>query len=88
MRPVHLRVVELERNGECRFQQAALVFAPNEERIIKNAAIHPDSTVYFILCQCGSSDNHAFRQIVIDATFSHLFSKLQIVLVKRQTDAV
>ena len=84
MRPVHLRVVELERNGKRRFQQAAFVFAPNKKRIIKNAAIHPDSTVYFILCQCGSSDNHAFRQVVINATFSHLFGKLQIVLVKQR----
>ena len=59
MRPVHLRVVELERNGKCRFQQAALVFAPNEERIIKNAAIHPDSPVYFILCVDSKSGNVA-----------------------------
>ena len=82
VRPVHLRVVELERNGKCRLQQAAFVFAPNKKRIIKNTAVHTDSTVYFILCQCGRSDNHAFRQVVIDATFYHSFSKLQIVLIK------
>ena len=29
-------------------------------------------------------DNHAFRQVVINATFSHLFGKLQIVLVKQR----
>ncbi len=50
VRPVHLRVVELERNGKCRLQQAAFVFAPNKKRIIKNAAVHTDSTVYFIFC--------------------------------------
>ena len=84
MRPIHLRVVELERNGKRRFQQAVFVFAPNKKRIIKNAAIHTDNTVYFILCQCGSSDNHAFCQVVVDATFSHLFGKLQIVLIKQR----
>ena len=42
MRPVHLRVVELERNGERRFQQAAFVFAPNQKRIVEDAAVHPD----------------------------------------------
>jgi hypothetical protein len=34
VRPVHLLVVELERNGERRFQQAAFVFAPNKKRIL------------------------------------------------------
>ncbi len=84
VRPVHLRVVELERNGECRFQQSAFVFAPNKKRIVEDAAIHTDSTVYFVLCQCGSSDNHTFRQVVVDATFSHLFGKLQIVLIEQR----
>ena len=42
MRPVHLCVVELERNGKRRFQQAAFVSSPNQKRIVENAAKHPD----------------------------------------------
>ena len=35
-------------------------------------------------CDDLSLFNHAFRQVVINATFSHLFGKLQIVLVKQR----
>ena len=82
MCPVHLRMVELERNGERGFQQAAFVFAPNQERIIENAAIHTDCTVDFVACQCGSAYNHAFSQVMVGAAFSHLPCKLQITLVE------
>ncbi len=83
MCPVHLRVVELERNSKCRFQQAAFVFAPNQKGIVKYAAVHADGTVYFILCQGGSADDHAFRQVVVDTAFRYLFGKLQIMLIEQ-----
>ena len=45
VRAVHLRVMELERHGERRFQKAAVVSAPDDERVIEYPAVHPDRAV-------------------------------------------
>ena len=43
MRPVHLRVMELERNGERRFQKSAVISAPDDERVAEYSAVHGGS---------------------------------------------
>ena len=40
MRPVHLRVMELERHGERRFQKSAVISAPDDERVVEYPAVH------------------------------------------------
>ena len=51
------------------------VSAPYYERIVEYPAIHPDCTVYVILNQSGSADDHAVGDVVVPATFRHLLRK-------------
>ena len=83
MRPVHLGVVELERNDEARSPQAAFVFAPNQEGVVENAAIHAYSPVDIVPGEGGSADDHAVRQIVVEAGFGCLPGKFQVVFVEK-----
>ena len=53
---VHLRMVELERNGQGGFEPRTFVLAPNHERIVENATIHTYCTINFILCLSPYSD--------------------------------
>ena len=48
VRPVHLRMVELERNGQRLFPQMPFVFAPNQKRVVEHAAVHADCPIYLI----------------------------------------
>lgn len=82
--PIHLRMVELERNGQCRFQPMTFVLAPNEKRIVEDSAIHTYRPVYFVLRQCGSADNHAFHQVMVRAAFGDLPGKLQVMFVEQE----
>ena len=83
MRPVHLGVVELERNDEARSPQAAFVFAPNQEGVVENAAIHAYGPVDIVPGEGGSADDHAVRQIVVEAGFGCLPGKFQVVFVEK-----
>ena len=82
VRAVHLRVVELERNSQGPFPKVPLVFAPNQEGVVEPAAIHADSSVYFILGEGGRANNHAVGQVVVLATFGHLSRQPQVIVVE------
>ena len=82
MSPVHLRVVELERNRQRPFPQTPSVLAPNQKRIIEHAAIHTYSPVYLVLRERGSANNHAIRQVMIFATLGHLPRQPQVIGIK------
>ena len=87
---IHLGMVELERYAQRSLKQSSLVLAPNHKRIVENAAIHTHRTIYFVLRQCRSADNHtASREVVVGTTLHHLLCKAQIVAVElRQILAV
>ena len=79
---IHLGVVELEGNLEGRLEEAASVLAPNEERIVEDAAIHTDCAVDVVPSQSRCADNHAVGQVVIATTLSNLPCELQVTLVE------
>ena len=56
MRAVHLRVVELERQLQCRPEQPAVIFAPDDERIVENAAVHAHRAVDFRVHDGGGAE--------------------------------
>ena len=82
MGAVHLRMMELERDGERRPEQPPPVSAPDHERIVENTAVHAHRTVDLILRQSGGADHHAVCQVVVLARFGHLPRKPQIVVVE------
>ncbi len=55
---IHLRMMELERKGKVISKPFLFVSAPNDKRIIENAAIHTDSSVNFRIYDSGSADDH------------------------------
>ena len=55
---VHLRVMELEREGQVIPQPFLFVSAPDNERIIENAAVHADGSVDFRVDNGGCADDH------------------------------
>ena len=55
---VHLRVMELEREGQVIPKPFLFVSPPDDERIIENAAVHADSSVDFRIYDGGSADDH------------------------------
>lgn len=69
MHAIHLCVVELEWYSQSCFKQVFLVFTPNYERIVENAAKHSHCSIYVILSKGRGTDNHALGQIVISAIF-------------------
>lgn len=79
MRPVHLRMMELERDCQCPFPQMPPVFSPNQKGVVEYSAVHPYRPVYFVLCKGGCPDDHAVRQVMIAATFGHLFCEPQVI---------
>lgn len=76
---VHLRVVELKGYPERGFENPLAVSAPDNERIIENAAVHADGTVDFGIHNGGCPDNHAFRQIVVFAVFGYGACQPQVI---------
>ena len=55
---VHLRVMELEGEGQVIPKPFLFVSAPNNKGIIKNAAVHTNSSVDFRIYDGGSADDH------------------------------
>ena len=82
MRTVHLGVVELKRQLQRRPEKPPVIFAPDDERVVENAAVHADSPVDFGIHNGGCTDHHAVCQIVIFAAFRHLACQAQIVNVE------
>lgn len=82
MGAVHLRMVELERDGEHRPEQPPPVLAPDQERIVEYAAVHAHGTVDLVLRKGRGADDHAVRQVVVLARFGDLPRELQIIVVE------
>ena len=82
MRAVHLRVVELERNGERRSQQPATPAAPDQERIVVHAAVHAHRPVDPVLRQRAGADHHAAWGLTIRAALAHLGRQTAVALVE------
>ena len=61
MGTVHLRVVELERYGQCCFEPSSAVFTPYHERVVEDSAVHSYCAVDVELRQCGGPDDHTVR---------------------------
>ena len=58
VRAVHLRVMELERELQRRFEESLAVFAPNEKGIVENAAVHAHGSVKLRIHDGGGADDH------------------------------
>ena len=58
MGSIHLSVVELEGDGQLIVKPFAAVFAPDDKRIVENAAIHADCAVYLGINNSGGADDH------------------------------
>lgn len=82
MRPVHLRMVELKRNGKRRFQEMPFVLAPYQERIVEYAAVHSHRAVDLVPRESGGAYDHAIRQIVVFARFGDLTREPHIIVVE------
>lgn len=76
---VHLCMMKLERHCELTAKKAAAVPTPNQERIVKNAAVHAHGTVQLRFHNCGSADYHAVRNIVIGAGLCSGAGQIQII---------
>ena len=57
---IHLRVMELERDGQVIPKSFLSISPPDDERIIENAAVHTNSSVDFRIYDGGSADDHTF----------------------------
>ena len=69
---VHLCMMELKGDSQCALPPTLFVFAPNQKRIIKYAAIHANRPVYLILCKGRRANHHTIRQVMIPAAFGNL----------------
>ena len=79
MGAVHLRVVELERDGQIVSEEPLLVFAPDDKRVIEYAAVHANGAVDLSVDYCGCADDHAvFGQIPVSAAFRDICGKFKI----------
>ena len=79
VRAVHLRVVKLEGDGQCGAQEAAPVFAPDEEGVVEQAAVHAHGAVDVVARQRGGAYHHAVGQVVADARAGYLAGEPQVV---------
>lgn len=82
MRSVHLGMMELKRNGQIFPEKAFSEFSPYQKRVVENTAVHAYRTVYTVVHKCGSSNYHAFRQVMVPASFRHLSGQLQVVMIE------
>ena len=79
---VHLGMVELEGDRQCRLEKAPFILAPDGERVIEDAAVHTHCTIDTILGQGRGPYSHTVRQVVVLAALPNLGGKGQIVPVE------
>ena len=83
MCPVHLCVMELERKRQIIPKPFLFVSAPDKKVIIKNTAVHTNSSVKFCIYDSGRADDHTvFRQAPVLTACGNLRRILQILLVE------
>ena len=75
---VHLGVVKLEREFQRRPEKTFLIFAPDEEWIVENAAVHADGTVKLGIHDGGGTDDHTVGEIMVLAALRRLTRQAQI----------
>lgn len=92
MSAIHLCMVELERNFECRFKiwrwplqpwrqivdRLYPVFRPNHERVVEYAAIHTHRPINVVLYQSWGADYHSFSLVVVTTCLPDLFCQGEI----------
>ena len=76
---VHLSMVELERQLQRRPEKPLMIFAPDDEWIVENAAVHADGAVDLGIHDGGGADDHAARQVVIFTAFRNCARQPQVV---------
>ena len=76
---VHLCMMKLERHCELTAKKAAAVPTPNQERIVKNAAVHAHGPVKLRIHDGGGADDHAVCNIVIGAGLCSGAGQIQII---------
>ena len=59
-----------------------MIFAPDDEWIVENAAVHADSTINFGIHNGGCADDHAVGQVVIFTAFRDCVRQLQVVSIE------
>ena len=59
MSTIHLRVMELEGNGQCIAEELLAVAAPYDEWVVENTAVHAYGTVDLSIDNGGGADDHA-----------------------------
>lgn len=82
MSTVHLRVVELKRDGQSGLEPRLAVTSPDYKRIVEDSAIHPDCTVYIVLSQCRSPDYDAVGDVVILTGLGNLSCQTKIIVIE------
>ena len=82
MGAVHLGMMELEGDRQCRLEKAPFILAPDDERVIEDTAVHTHCTINVILGQGGGADDHTVLQVVVLAALPNLGGKGQIVPVE------
>src|SRR5699024_6366751 len=66
MRAVHLRVMKLKRKRQVIPKPFLSISAPDDKRIVENAAVHSDSSVDFRIDNSRSADDHTvFGQVSV-----------------------
>ena len=82
MGAVHLGMMELEGDRQGRPEKAPFILAPDDERVIEDAAVHTHCSINVISGQGGGADDHIFLQVVVLAALPNLGGKGQIVPVE------
>ena len=72
-------MVELERQLQRRPEKPLMIFAPDDEWIVENAAVHADGAVDLGIHDGGGADDHAARQVVIFTAFHYFVCQPQVV---------
>lgn len=76
---VHLSMVELERQLQPCPEKPLMIFAPDDEWIVENAAVHAGGAVDLGIHDGGGADDHAVGQIVIFTDFRYFVCQPQVV---------
>ena len=83
MGTIHLGVVELKGDGQIISEPFLFVTPPDDERVIKNATVHSNSTVDFRINDSRRTYYHTVvRQVEILTCFCYLGRVFQILSVK------
>ena len=82
MGAVHLGVVELERQLQRCLKMPPVIFAPDEKRIVENAAVHAHGAVDLGVRKGRGADDHAIGQVVVFTALGRLLRQAQVIGVK------